>query len=203
VEPYAAPQLTLTAHRCTEDGTADETGEYCEVTITGSTTQVNGRNTAALSFTYGSTTKSIAVSVGSFTHTEIVPAASTATLALSATLSDKLLSATRSMTLSVGYATMDFFKGGRGIAFGTTATKEGFTCAMDADFSGHPVTGLADPVNATDATTKKYVDEKLTGIGVGGTLMAIHDGAGNVTLGGGGALKSSHDGSGAVTLWGE
>ena len=136
VEPYTAPQLDLTAHRCAQDGTADDTGEYCQVTITGSTTQVNGRNTAALSFTYGSTTKSIPVDVGEFTHSEIVPAASVATLQLSATLSDALLSATRSMTLSVGYATMDFLKGGRGIAFGATATKEGLTCAMDVEFLG-------------------------------------------------------------------
>lgn len=145
VAPYTAPQLDLTAHRCTQGGTADDTGEYALVTITGSTTQVNGRNAAALSFTYGSTTKSIAVSVGSFTHTEIIPAPSTATLALSAKLSDKLLSAERSMTLSVGYATMDFLKGGRGIAFGATATIEGFTCAMDARFLGSDLP-LADYV---------------------------------------------------------
>jgi len=136
VAPYAAPRLTLNASRCTEDGTADDTGEFCKVTITGGVTQVNGRNTAALSFTYGSTTKEIAVAVGDFTHSEIVPAPSTATLKLTATLSDALLGTSRSMVLSVGYATMDFLKGGRGIAFGATATREGFTCAMDAYFSG-------------------------------------------------------------------
>lgn len=136
VSDYETPQLTLNASRCTEDGTADDTGEFCLVTITGSTTQVGGRNTAALSFTYGATTESIDVEVGAFEHTQIVPAPSTATLDLSATLSDQLLSVTRPMVLSVGYATMDFLKGGKGIAFGTTATKEGFQCAMDAYFSG-------------------------------------------------------------------
>lgn len=136
VAPYTAPQLTLNASRCTEDGTADDTGEFCLVTITGSTTQVGGRNTAALSFSYGATTESINVEVGAFEHTQIVSAPSTATLDLSATLSDQLLSVTRPMVLSVGYATMDFLKGGKGIAFGTTATKEGFQCAMDAYFSG-------------------------------------------------------------------
>ena len=136
VVAYTAPQLNLTAHRCTEDGTADDTGEFCKVTLTGSTTQVNDQNTAALSFTYGSTTKEIAVAVGDFTHSEIIPAPSTATLKLSAVLSDALLSTNRSMVLSVGYATMDFLKGGRGIAFGATATREGFDCAMDAYFSG-------------------------------------------------------------------
>ena len=74
--------------------------------------------------------------VGDFTHTEIVEAPSVSTLALSATLSDALLTATDNMILSVGYATMDFLKGGKGIAFGATATRDGFTCAMPTYFSG-------------------------------------------------------------------
>jgi hypothetical protein len=40
------------------------------------------------------------------------------------------------MILSIGYATMDFLRGGRGIAFGTVANEEGFHCAMDARFLG-------------------------------------------------------------------
>lgn len=136
VAAYAVPTVKVQASRCLEDGTADDTGEFALVTITGSTTQVNGKNTAALTFKHGNTTKGIPVEVGDFTHEEIVEAPSVSTLALSATLSDAILTATDNMTLSVGYATMDFLKGGKGIAFGATATAEGFTCAMDAEFLG-------------------------------------------------------------------
>lgn len=141
VVEYTAPQLTLTAHRCKEDGTADDFGEYCEITITGNTTQVNDRNEATLLLTYGGNSpKDVPVSVGEFTHKEIVSAPSISTLDISATLSDKLLGVSRGMTLSVGYATMDFLKGGRGIAFGATAVQEGFTCAMPVRFLGSDLT---------------------------------------------------------------
>lgn len=137
VVAYTAPQLTLTAHRCTDNGTPDDTGEYCQVTITGKTTQINNKNTAELSVTYGySDPKNMSVAVGEFSYSEIIPVSSTETMKLSATLSDKLLKTTKSMVLSVGYATMDFLRGGKGIAIGTTATKEGFVCAMPAMFLG-------------------------------------------------------------------
>lgn len=158
VEPYTKPSVTLDASRCNEEGIADDTGEFARVTITGSTTQV-GSNIAALSFTYGTTTDDITVGLGEFTHTQTIPADSTKILKLSVTLSDRLLNADRDMILSVGYATMDFLKGGKGVAFGATATKEGFTCAMDMDLCGKTISNLAEPAVDSDAATKKYVDE--------------------------------------------
>lgn len=140
VADYAPPALTLEASRCREDGTADDTGEYALVTLTGETRQVDGKNAAALTFRHGSTEEIIHVDVGAFTCERIVPAPSTQTLSLSADLTDKLLTTSRAMVLSVGYATLDLLKGGRGIAFGATATREGFVCAMDAEFLGK-VTG--------------------------------------------------------------
>ncbi len=135
VAPYAAPQLTLSASRCDASGNADDTGEYAAVTLTGETVQVNGQNTAALTLSYGSASQSICVAVGAFSETVIIPAPSTASLSISAVLSDRLLTASRSMTLSTGYATMDLLKGGKGIALGKSATREGLDCAMPAYFS--------------------------------------------------------------------
>lgn len=140
VAAYTPPQLSLSAHRCTEDGTADDTGEYCQVTVRGSVYPLEGNaGTLTLSFAEAEEV------TGEFSKTYLLEAPSTATLPLSATLSDALLSTVRDMVLSVGYATLDFLKGGRGIAFGTTATKEGFTCAMDARFLGSDLP-LADYV---------------------------------------------------------
>lgn len=161
VAPYKEPKLTLTAHRCDEDGTANDAGEYAKITVSGSTTQVNNRNTATCMLTYGSTTVNLGIGVGDFSKELIVSVSSEETMAISATLSDKLKSVPRSMVLSTGFATMDFLAGGRGIAFGATATKEGFTCAMDTDFAGHKVTGLPMPAAMDGAANAEYVVQQM------------------------------------------
>ena len=66
----------------------------------------------------------------------MVEAPSAHTLEITADLLDRIATVRRSMTLSVGYATLDFLAGGKGIAFGTTAKDLGFTCAMAANFTG-------------------------------------------------------------------
>lgn len=146
---YSPPSLTLTAHRCDADGNADDAGEYAEITVTGSVTALTG-NTAALTLTAGSA-YTPAVSPGSISYSVIVAAPSTSTLDITAVLTDALATAKRTMVLSVGYATLDLLAGGRGIAFGTSASKEGFTCAMDTDMSGKRLYNLGSPQSDADA----------------------------------------------------
>lgn len=140
---YSVPALVLNASRCLEDGTADDTGEFAKVTIDGTVSPVGG-NSGSLSLTYGYTTVDMAMSStsGAFTSTKIIPAASTAALSLSVKLTDKIAETTRAMTLSTGYATMDFLAGGKGIAFGKSATREGFDCSMPAFFENVNGMGL-------------------------------------------------------------
>lgn len=165
VADYAVPSVSISAHRCLEDGTADDMGEYAEVYITGTVVEVNGCNSATLTFTYGTETVNQEYEPGAIEYTAIIPAPSVSTLALSAALADELQAPpAATMILSIGYATLDFFAGGKGIAFGTTAKKEGFTCAMDTDFSGHSVTGLPDPVKDSDAVPKSYADSLKPGV---------------------------------------
>ena len=154
VTAYSVPTVKVQASR-----TPDDTGEQAVVTITGSVCDMPG-NSARLTFTHGDTTEEIPVEVGCFTHSLTLDAPSVSTLSLKAELSDAICTATDEMTLSVGYATMDFLKGGRGIAFGATATREGFTCAMDAEFLGkvrgtifdaiYPVGSIYMSMNGTD-----------------------------------------------------
>lgn len=136
VAAYSPPALTLSASRCQEDGTADDTGEFALVTLSGQVSDVEGRNASGLTLYYGGTELPLQSSVGAFVTQKIIPADSTRTLPISAVLTDRLLTAERSMTLSTGYATLDLLKGGRGIAFGKSATREGFECAMPAYFTG-------------------------------------------------------------------
>lgn len=164
VTPYTPPQLEIHASRCRADGTPDDTGDHALVTLTGAVTQLAG-NTAALTLTYGRKTVDIPVQVGAFTQTTLIPAHPDSTLSLKGKLTDALKSVSRSMTLSTAYATMDFLSGGKGIAFGTVATKEGFQCAMDAQFAGH----------ITDAAGRPLVGlRELSGALVPGLGIIVH-----------------------------
>ena len=137
VVAYKAPTLKLSASRCTADGTPDEAGGYAKITVTGAITELAGENEAALTLYWGSSSQSYGNVTGC---SKIVAADVNSTLAIRATLSDKLITTERSMTLSTGYATLDLLAGGKGIAFGKAATREGFDCAMRAYFPG----GISD-----------------------------------------------------------
>ena len=137
VAAYSTPSLTLSASRCTADGTADDTGDYARITVTGHVAQVNGSNTAALSLNWETGSETVGLSVGDVSYQKgPIYADPNATMTITAVLSDKLVSASRTMVLSTGYATLDLLAGGKGISFGKAATREGFDCAMPAYFSG-------------------------------------------------------------------
>lgn len=74
-------------------------------------------------------------------------------------------------TLAVGYKTMDFLAGGRGIAFGTSSTEEGFKCAMPATFT-----------DTLDVSENATVDGTL-GV-TGKTTMSTSETTGNATFDG-------------------
>lgn len=136
VAPYAQPVLSVNASRCTADGTPDESGDHARITVSGFVTQVNGRNSAALTVAWGGDSQRIEQLTGNVSWQKTVSADINATMVISAALEDKLAAAARTMTLSTGYATMDFLAGGKGVSLGKAATMEGFDCAMGAFFRG-------------------------------------------------------------------
>ena len=186
---YATPQLSLNASRCRADGTPDDTGEFALVTLSGHIAPLAGQNRGFLSTSFG---EEVAVS-GDFAESFIIPAPSEQTLSITACLADKLAQGERSMVLSVGYATLDFLRGGRGIAFGTTATEPGFACAMPARFTGGLYAGeaalfpphepdmeyltphyfLGRPVYSRVVTVPAGLTELYHGIGVQYALSAV------------------------------
>lgn len=132
VAAYTPPGLTLSASRCLSDGTPDDTGDHARVTVSGQITPV-GSNEPALQLTCGSGNPE---TVAGTSMERIVAADPNETMVITAVLSDKLVSASRTTVLSTGYATLDLLAGGKGISFGKAATREGFDCAMPAYFSG-------------------------------------------------------------------
>lgn len=152
VSAYSTPAIEFTVHRCDAGGNADEMGSYASVWIHATGTAIGSGSKA------NAVTPSLKMrQVGQSTWTDvsvtatgtavdkevdmIIGAADTYSWEFMATSADKVSSISSSTTISVGYATIDFLKGGRGIAFGTTALTAGFKCAMDADFTGDTVIG--------------------------------------------------------------
>lgn len=131
VAAYTPPALRLSASRCLSDGTADDTGDHARITVTGQIAPLSG-NEAVLQLTWGGNAETVAGT----SMERIVAADPGETLVITAVLSDCLASASRTMSLSTGYATFDLLAGGRGISLGKAATREGFDCAMPAYFSG-------------------------------------------------------------------
>lgn len=132
VADYHRPKLELSASRCDADGNPDDAGEFAHITAQGTLSGTVPGNTGELTVTYGIRT----VKADGLSFDRIVAADSGQTLDIGAKLTDSLSTTEKSMTLSTGYATLDLLAGGRGIAFGTTATREGFECAMNAVFTG-------------------------------------------------------------------
>jgi hypothetical protein len=150
IQEYQFPQISISASRCNQDGAPNETGEYANVVMNLKSYQINGINEAFVEIQYGDNSVKVSVVVGERTVSEIVPAPSVSPIRISATLTDLLSSSEpATMILSIGYATLDFLAGGKGIAFGTTATQEGFTCAMDAWFTGG-VFGVLPAMESSD-----------------------------------------------------
>ena len=152
VYAYSTPAIELTVHRCDAGGTADEMGSYASVWIHATGTAIGSGSkanavTPSLKMRQVGTEAWTDVSVtptGTAVDKEvsmIIGAADTYSWEFMATSADKVSSISSTVTISVGYATIDFLKGGRGIAFGTTALTAGFKCAMDADFTGDTVIG--------------------------------------------------------------
>ena len=152
VYAYSTPAIELTVHRCDVGDTADEMGSYASVWIHATGTAI-GSGSKANAVT--PSLKMRQVGTEAWTDVSVTPtgtavdkkvsmiigAADTYSWEFMATSADKVSSISSTVTISVGYATIDFLKGGRGIAFGTTALTAGFVCAMDADFTGDTVIG--------------------------------------------------------------
>lgn len=147
VKAYSQPMVSVNASRCTASGAADDTGAYATVSLpaTLDSTNVSG-NSATVTLRYrpvGSTSSWASVSVGTITKTQtltkLISASDTQAFDLIATITDKITSNSAAMTLSNAQVPLDFLKGGKGIAIGKTATREGLDIAFPTYVEGDKV----------------------------------------------------------------
>lgn len=137
---YTKPSANVSASRGTGTSTsnfvAGDTGNAAKITASGSVFNISGNTlTASLKYRVFGTSSwtNITPTTSGMTlnSSHIISASDTNAYEISLTITDKAgQSATSAMTLSNGFATLDFLKGGNGIAFGMTARETGFDCAM-------------------------------------------------------------------------
>lgn len=152
---HASPTISQFAvRRCDADGSPNEEGTSCAVTVHASAVSDAGaHNLSALTLKwriYGTSTWSDALDILASNGTELlIPDVEFGTgnqyeLVVDAT-DDAGFKSTATAMLYKAFMTMDFKAGGRGIAFGAPATEDGFHCAMPATFDP-PLAGtnLAD-----------------------------------------------------------
>lgn len=140
VSDYSLPTAKISASRGTGSTTsnfiADDTGDHAKIVSNGSVSSISG-NTITPVLQYRITGQSawtnLAISASSLnmSDTRVIAVSDTQAYDIRLTIRDKAgKEAVATMTLSNGFATMDYKAGGDGIAFGKTANRAGIDCAM-------------------------------------------------------------------------
>lgn len=140
VVDYSFPTARISASRGTGSTTnnfvADDTGDHAKISSIGSVSGISGNTiTPILQYKVASQTAwtniPVSASSTSFNDIRIISVSDTQAYDIRLIVRDKAgREAIATMTLSNGFATMDYKAGGDGIAFGKTANRAGIDCAM-------------------------------------------------------------------------
>lgn len=137
---YSTPTASITASRGTGttvgDFASDDTGDHAKIVVHGSVSNISGNTlTPVLQYRVAGqsawTNLNISASSLSINDTRVIAVSDTEAYDIRIIIRDKAgREATATMTLSNGFATMDYKAGGDGVAFGKTANRSGIDCAM-------------------------------------------------------------------------
>lgn len=174
---YSAPTLSFTAIRSNASGNADDTGAYMKFTMTGTACSVKSgsteKNSATGKIEYrkvgGSTWTTLNATASGLnaTYSGVVAAAASDAYEVIASVTDKAGTTTvKNVTVSSASYPMTFYRGGKGVAFGRVANKNGFVCEMDAEFNAgfkakgvRLLEGTTTIANGTDLNTLTTLGE--------------------------------------------
>ena len=131
---YSAPVVSaLAVHRCNEDGTANDRGDYVKVTFSAEVSSMSSKNTAFYSLKYKKasattwTTVSLPISATTYAVTDyeyILAADGSSAYDISATVTDRHKTASRSTSASTAFTLINFHASGTALRFGGVAQKE-------------------------------------------------------------------------------
>lgn len=131
---YHRPTVTaLSVHRCDEDGTEHDQGEYIQVTFSAAVTALNDKNTASYVLRHKKSTATaytetqLTELAGQYTvtdYSQILPAEADASYDVEISVTDNHSTTTRATSASTAFSLMDWHESGTGLRFGGVAELE-------------------------------------------------------------------------------
>lgn len=124
--PYSAPNISIDSYRrCRSDGTADDSGSYCQAVVSYTFTALNNLNgkDTVLSVTGYNAPSPVSRTLSTYTATEtyLFAADIEHSYTITITATDTITSTQISVKLSTAGVIMDFLTGGKGIGLGKVA----------------------------------------------------------------------------------
>ena len=158
--PYSPPVLSLLkASRCDADGTPNDEGECAKVTIGAAVSAVNNLNDKIFTISKKTVTSEIwtnqDIASASYTiETDVIISDISGNNAwdIKFTVTDYFSTddkVSKTMQLSTAFSLIDYFNGGKGLAFGKVAEKEGFENNLKTWFTGGIETIALPPGDGT------------------------------------------------------
>ena len=147
VLPYSAPVLSLLkASRCDADGTPNDEGEYAKVTVGAAVSDVDNLNDKIFTISKKTVTSEVwtdqNIASAAYTiETDVIISGISGNNAwdIKFTVNDYFSTdekVSKTMQLSTAFSLIDYFNGGKGLAFGKVAEKEGFENNLKTWFTG-------------------------------------------------------------------
>lgn len=141
---YSTPTVSLYLTRVLDASgiNQNETGGYMRIALDGSVASISGNNVSSVSLSYKIGTSSYDISVGSLPYDSAsggnnVVVSSSSSCIVTATITDTAGGTTSAIqTLPVGFKTLDFLAGGKGINIGSTAVNENLAINRDVMLGG-------------------------------------------------------------------
>jgi hypothetical protein len=131
---YSKPSATVIAYRCNSSGEEDPEGAYMRVGFTGTITSLDGKNSAHYTIDYGGTP---ITGTGTSYISDPIACDVSRVRSVEVKVSDDIDSTIKAAVIPIAFTLMDFYRTGKGIAFGQVATRDGFDCALDAYFGAN------------------------------------------------------------------
>ena len=125
---YSAPQIvSFVLHRCLQDGTLDDQGAYMRIDYSITVTALNNHNSRSLAVQYKKrsdqsyTTQAVSLTAYTQSGSVVIAADTNSTYDVALVLADDFATVTIELQLSTAFATLNFKRGGDGIAVGKVA----------------------------------------------------------------------------------
>lgn len=165
VLPYEAPAITLQAYRCVSDGTRSEDGAFIKIVASAQISSLDNQNSATYLVKYKTSdaqTWTETTGSGTTYASNAIPFDVAKAGAVEVAFTDLLSSTAKATVIPIAFTLIDSYSTGKGISFGEVATKNGFVCALDAEFKGgFQVSAMPDYITEQGVTNDGWYFQKF------------------------------------------